>query len=266
MEDCDFISFLIIINNYKKTEDNNVLYELEITRTDNDEQVKKYERYSTLLNLHNNLVKECKKKCGNFPKFPPKKLIGSTKDSFIKQRLKDLKIYFINLCSEQEIVKLPSFQTYIKSIFFKMKKSNNKKEAKEEKVRNLTEQEKIERGKEIVKRIFYCNLNKCSRADIEISEQRVQKYSEIIKVSGVFKTVEEFEGNIWEIKTSGFSLPDGKDDNFRTIEERGEKIWGGLSVLEGKIEAKIKEFRKKLGRDVENLYQNDMIIRTFKID
>lgn len=198
-----------------------VMYHILLfSKEDSNKSIEFSDRYSSLLDLHNKFSKESNSK--NYPKFPPKKYLGSKEEKFLNQRLSALQSYFSNILSHKEFSQLKSVRAWIADLMRKYYKSEKKqdqvkpKDEKEVKKVQMTSSEKENGGQmkdmlsqfdEIVKRYSkqFIDLTPEMNGNLDSEEfhAKEKKYNEVLS---------KFEFN-----SQLFDIPKGNDNNFQCL-------------------------------------------------
>ncbi len=104
-------------------EKNYVEFQIRLICLEDDRlNVEFFERYSNLREFHEIFKKESGSI--NFPKFPPKKYIGSTDDKFLSQRQTGLEVYFDAVLGSREFSGLPSLRKWVDNLIKKYNKGS----------------------------------------------------------------------------------------------------------------------------------------------
>ena len=260
----------IIITNHLIDGDH-VNYTLEITLSNN----KKYtsiERYSDLLNLHNSMSKEIK----SLPKFPPKKMFGNKKESFLIQRQNELNNYFKQITSSDIFINLPSFKNWIQNARTRINsiKKNNKNENNESNfIDSLNQREKIEFVmKKYVKYFVDVGWEDKYETNEDKMFKKSKKYLDVIINSNNFginksnnlDVGEDIEENINnEEKEENKEMLElvGNDENFGLIGKRNEM----LENIENQLEKKLNDINNQFENNIYSNYISEDLVMSFNI-
>ena len=256
----------IIITNHA-IEGDHVNYTLVITLTNNKTYTSS-ERYSDLLNIHNSMLKETK----ILPKFPPKKMFGNKKESFLIQRQKDLNDYFKQITSSEICINLPSFKYWIQDTITRinsMQKNNNNESNN---IDNLDPKEKIN----FIMQKFVKGFVSIGWED-EGNEEKISKksknYIQLIIASNNFgitknnyindigEDVEENINSEEKEENKEILILNGNDENFGLIGKRNDI----LGNIENQLEKKFNDINNQFENNIYSYYTSTDLVMNFDI-
>lgn len=247
---------LFIVNHAKQGD--HVEYLIRLSNME-DISIEFLERYSSLMNLHENLKRETSSQ--SFPRFPPKKFFGSTDERFINQRQTELNAYFEGIFSSKELSQLPSMKKWIDDALKKYKKDQSK-------MASLDKEQFIEQSKPIdpidntnIKGKFKEIIDEWTRKMIDFAsnetnyaeeEQSEISYKKVIDESNVFNNEAVCASDL-------FSIEQGDDNNLKEMDNSEEDT--DLISTEKYVRNKLEEIVQMLETNLVNDYAvKDVIV------